>query len=309
MTSGGERVEGRVLRSVGGSYAVEVAPDRTLDCRLRGRLKLDREIRRVVVGDRVQVERLEDGTCAIVGVLPRSSKVSRLAAHGRKEQLIAANVDQMAAVFAMAEPRPQLDLLDRFLVLAEGNGIVPFVVVNKIDLTDGAAARRELEVYERIGYDMLYTSARTGAGVEALRERLHGRTTILVGPSGVGKSSLLNAVQPELGLRVGAMSRALEAGRHTTVEATLHRLESGGYVVDTPGLRKLEFWEVGSEALDECFPEFRPHLGGCKFPDCSHVHEPDCAVRSALEQGEIEERRYRSYERILRERAARSRAY
>lgn len=304
MTTGPEVVEGRVLRTVGGSYQVEAGSE-TLDCVLRGRVKQERQLGRVAVGDRVKVEVLPDGSCAITEVLPRVSKVSRRAAHGRREQVIAANVDQLAAVFSVAEPGPQFDLLDRFLVLAEGNGIGALVVVNKIDLSSEEEARARFSVYERVGYEALYTSAEANARIDALREHLIDRVTIFVGPSGVGKSSLLNAVQPGLGLRVGEISRVVETGRHTTVAASLHALTAGGYVVDTPGLRRLEFWEVGGDDLDACFPEFRPHLGGCRFPDCRHVHEPDCAVKSAVETGVITEPRYRSYVRILEERGER----
>lgn len=304
MTAAPDVVEGRVLRTVGGTYQVEAGSE-TLDCILRGRVKQERQLGRVAVGDHVKVEVHPDGSCAITEVLPRVSKVSRRAAHGRREQVIAANVDQLAAVFSVAEPAPQLDLLDRFLVLAEGNGITALVVVNKIDLTSEEEARAEFSVYEGVGYEALYTSAESNVRIDALRERLVDHVTIFLGPSGVGKSSLLNPVQPGLGLRVGEISRVLEAGRHTTVAASLHALEAGGYVVDTPGLRRLEFWEVGSDQLDACFPEFRPLLGACKFPDCRHVHEPDCAVKAAVEAGEIAEPRYRSYVRILEERGER----
>lgn len=300
MTDQPALLEGRVLRTVGGSYQVETG-EGMLECHLRGRIKQERDLGRVAVGDMVRVEVLSEESCVITEVLPRASKVSRRAPHGRREQVIAANVDRLAPVFSMAEPRPHLDLLDRLLVLAEANEIDAFLVVNKIDLSGIEEARQRFEPYARAGYETLYTSAETREGIDALREHLTSHVTIFVGPSGVGKSSLLNAIQPDLGLRVGEVSRALE-GRHTTVAASLHPLEVGGYVVDTPGLRNLRFWEVGVERLDFCFPEFRPHLGTCRFPDCTHVHEPDCAVLAARENGEIPESRYASYVRLLQER-------
>lgn len=307
MTAPERRSRGRVLRAAGGVYDVRVGSDR-VECRLRGRLKLDRALGRVAVGDEVAVEELEDGSRVIVEVYPRSTRISRTAAHGGREQVIAANVDRLAAVFAVAEPEPQFALLDRFLVLAEASGIGAFLVVNKIDLSGEAAAREQFAAYERIGYTALYTSAKTGKHVEALRAEMGSRITIFAGPSGAGKSSLLNAMQPDLGLRVGEISQALEGGKHTTTSASLHPLEFGGYVVDTPGLRKLELWEVELESLDQCFPEFRPFLGQCRFADCKHLQEPECAVLAGVERGEIDGSRYSSYVQLYEERESR-RAY
>lgn len=293
--SDNEIVRGRVLGTAGGLYEVEI-DGHVVECTLRGRLKREKGVGRVAPGDEVELELLEDGGGVIVGILPRSSRLSRRSVDGRREQIIATNVDQLAAVFAVAEPEPLLPLLDRFLVLAEANEIRAFVLVNKIDLTEAGAGRGPFDLYERIGYEVLYVSAKLGANLGSLAERLTGHLTLFVGPSGAGKSSLLNALQPGLGLRVGEVSRALKSGRHTTVAASLHPLDDGGYVVDTPGLARLGFWEVGTHELAWCFPEFRPFLGACKFSDCRHLQEPDCAVREAVGRGEIPEERYRSYE-------------
>jgi ribosome biogenesis GTPase len=300
MSGGPEKLKGRVLRTVGGVYEVEVGRV-TLECALRGRLKRKRGIGRVAVGDEVEVDRLEDGSCVITELLPRCARLSRRSADGRREQIIAANVDQLAAVFSVARPEPVFELLDRFLVLAESCEITAFIVVNKIDLTGADRVRERFALYEEIGYPVLYTSAKGCRGLEELRGRLADHITLFVGPSGAGKSSLLNALQPGLGLRVGEISKAIERGRHTTVAASLLRLDVGGYVVDTPGLGKVQFWEVGTHELAWCFPEFREYLGSCKFQDCSHAHEPDCAVIGAKEAGELASRRYESYAKFLDE--------
>jgi len=302
MTDDGA-LAGRVLCSVGGIYDVEIDGE-TVECTVRGRLKQEKGIGRVAVGDEVKLEKMPDGGHVISAVLPRSARLSRRSADGRREQVIAANVDQLGGVVSVARPEPIYSLLDRLLVLAESNGIAAFVVVNKVDLSGEEGARGLFQVYEEIGYDVLYTSAKHGRGVEGLRDRLAGHITLLVGASGVGKSSLLNALQPGLGLRVGEVSRALERGRHTTVAAALHRLDVGGHVVDTPGLGKLRFWETSEADLAHCFREFGLYLGECKFDNCLHVHEPDCGILRAVDHGDISAQRYESYRKILEERAS-----
>lgn len=297
------RRRGRVLRAVGGSYTVEIEGVEHV-CALRGRLKREEGLGRVAVGDEVEVEFLEDGSAVIADVLARATRLSRRTAHGEREQIIAANIERLAAVLAVAKPEPNFILLDRLLVVAELSGIEPFVVANKMDLPGAGEARAPFRDYESAGYAVLYTSAVSGAGIPELAEALKGRITALVGPSGAGKSALLNAIEPGLGLRVGEVSASLGRGRHTTVEASLHPLTMGGYVADTPGLRKLRLWEVPEGELDHAFREFRPHLGGCRFPDCRHLQEPDCAVRAAVERGEIAERRHQSYAVILAEKEA-----
>lgn len=291
---------GRVLRSTGGVYQVDVA-GAMIECSLRGRLKRGVDPGRVAVGDEVELELLQSGDCAITEVQPRRSKLSRRSADGRREQIIAANIDQLVAVFAVKRPDPVYSLLDRFLVLAESSDMPTFIVANKIDLSGEAEAREQFGLYERIGYEVLYSSAKSGQNVGELGKRLAGRTSLLAGPSGAGKSTLLNELQPGLGLAVGEVSEALEKGRHTTVEASMHRLEVGGYVVDSPGLRRLRFWEVAEHDLGWCFPEFRERLDECRFPDCAHHQEPGCAVTAARAAGEVDERRYESYLRILDE--------
>jgi len=211
-----------------------------------------------------------------------------------------ANLDQVLVVFACADPMPHLRMLDRFLVAAEHNEVEAAVVANKVDLVGMAAAREIFSGYEAIGYPVLYASAREGIGVEGLADRLAGRISVVTGPSGVGKSTLLNAIQPGLRIETAEVSESLHKGKHTTTSAELHPLVAGGgAVADTPGLRELGLWQIPDEALAWCFPEMREHLGGCGFNDCRHLGEPRCAIRAAVASGGVSEARYESYRRLL----------
>lgn len=294
---------GTVRKAAGGVYEVELDEGGVVAATLRGRLKMEQRTGdRVVAGDRVQVARHGDGSATIEAVEERRSELARRAPGkgARRAKVIVANVDRVVIVFAAAQPEPRLRMLDRFLVLAEANDLPATIVVNKVDLVGLEEARRRFAMYEAAGYPVLYTSTVDGTGIDALRECLCGETSVLTGPSGVGKSSLLNAIEPGLRLRTAEISRAVGKGRHTTVTAELIPLRCGGYVADTPGLRELGLWGIDREALDTYFPEFRPYLGQCRFGHgCSHIHEPDCAVREAVEAGEIPAERYESY-RTLR---------
>jgi len=252
----------------------------------------------------VEVERLPDGTGAIASVEPRRSRFSRRQPGPRgswREDVMVANPDLVVIVFAVDRPPPNPRLVDRFLVVTEYNEVPALLVANKVDL--GADAARDIfGPYERIGYDVLYAGAKAGIGVEELRGRLASRLSIVTGPSGVGKSTLLNALQPGLQLATGEVSSAEEGkGKHTTTHAELLPLEGadGGYVADTPGIRELGLWEIPPSELAWCFPEFRDHLGGCAFNDCSHLHEPRCGLRAAVGRGEVSDERYDSYRRLL----------
>lgn len=294
---------GTVLRGQGGVYEVET-PDGVLEAVLRGKLKRDeRSGEKVVVGDRVEMEPEASGertVWAIQRVHERSSLLARRApGKAPRPKLIAANIDQLLIVFAAANPTPHLRMLDRFLVIAEDAEIPPVIVVNKIDLTGEDEARRAFAPYLAAGYTVLFTAAKRGVGVGEAGERLCGRMSALAGPSGVGKSSLLNAVQPGLGLRVAEVSEAQNKGRHTTVTAQLIPLACGGYVADTPGLRELGLWEVDRDNLQFYFPEFEPFRYDCRYPGCTHVHEPGCAIRAAVEAGAVDAGRAESYRRMM----------
>ncbi|MEJ2503284.1 MAG: ribosome small subunit-dependent GTPase A [Gemmatimonadota bacterium] len=302
MPGGAGQHNGLVRAAVGGTYEVELyagsSSGSVVEASLRGRLKREQRTGdAVVVGDRVRVAEQEDGGWTIEAVAERASELARRAPGGgrRRAKVLVANVDQIVAVFSVTHPAPRLRMLDRFLVLADASDVDALIVANKVDLA-GAAEASVFAPYEAIGYPVLYTSAREGAGVEALRAALAGRVSALAGPSGVGKSSLLNALQPGLALRTGEVSETVRKGRHTTVSSRLIPLACGGFVADTPGLRELGLWEVDPEDLDLHFPELLRHLDQCRFGrSCTHTHEPGCAVREAVDRGQVSPERYASY--------------
>lgn len=295
---------GTVLRARSGFYSVQTDAG-LVEARLRGRLKKERQASDLaVIGDSVTVVAATDGTGTIESIADRRTKFSRRQPGPRgtwREDIMVANLDQVIVFFACAHPPPHVRMIDRFLVVAELNEIEAVVVANKVDLVGLDAARALFGAYEHIGYPVEYVSARSGLGVDALRERLAGRISVVTGPSGVGKSTLLNAVQPGLQLATGEVSEALRKGRHTTTAAELLAVdeERGGWVADTPGIRELGLWSVPPDELAWGFREFRPILGGCGFNNCRHLGEPRCAIRAAAESGEITPERYDSYRRML----------
>jgi ribosome biogenesis GTPase len=292
-------LKGLIIRAQSGFFEVETE-DEVITSKLRGRLMQARQETDVAaLGDRVVISVAEDGMGVIEEIEERQSVLSRQAP-GREdvEQVIVANVDQMVFVFACADPDPNFRMLDRFLVVAEREEIPAVVVANKIDLVHLRSAKAEFGEYARLGYPVLYTSAAKGKGIRGLRKVLREKLSVLAGPSGGGKSSLLNRVQPGLSLRTGEISQATGKGQHTTVVPELLPLKKGGHVADTPGLKALALWDIEPDELDAYFREMAPLVADCEFSDCTHLHEPGCAVIEAVESGEISIERYESYQRI-----------
>jgi ribosome biogenesis GTPase len=223
--------------------------------------------------------------------------------------VVVANLDQVVVVFAAAKPEPHPGMIDRFLVIAEANDLQARLVINKCELADAAAIDALVAPYAAAGYDVHRSSVATGEGIAELREALAGKVSALTGPSGVGKSSLLNAMFPGVNLRTAAISESVNKGRHTTVGARLLPLPGPGYVVDTPGLREVGLWGIASEGVAECFPEMRALLGDCRFQDCIHDQEPGCAVREAVAAGRISPARHQSYLKLRAELAESERVY
>jgi len=293
-------MRGLVIRSQSGFYTVKTDQG-LIVCQLRGKFKQGpRTGDMVAVGDYVKLTRIDDETGVIDEIEPRERMFVRKAPlpQGEYQQILVANPDQVALVFSCAEPAPRFGMLDRYLVIAEEQKVTPLIVANKIDLVGIEIAQEMFGFYTGLGYDLQYTSAKTDYGVAQLREALTGKVSLFTGPSGAGKSSLLNAIQPGLGLEVRRVSQATSKGRHTTVYREMFPLEKGGYVVDTPGLKALALWDIEPEELDGYFPELRSVVENCQFSDCTHVHEPGCAVIAAVERGEINPNRYESYLRM-----------
>jgi ribosome biogenesis GTPase len=261
----------------------------------------------VAIGDHVRFVDAGDGHGIINEILPRRSKLSRPApVPGQRvfEQVIVSNADQVLPVFSVANPTPKWGLLDRYLVSAEAAELPSLIVINKLDLAEkNPASDQEIEVYRRIGYRVLLVSAITCEGIDELKQALCGHTSVLVGKSGVGKTSLLNALQPGLGLRVKAVGHGdVGKGRHTTTHLEMFELAFHGALVDTPGMREFGLWDIAADELAYLFPEMADHVGRCRFGlSCHHDIEPGCAIRKAVMAGEISPYRYKSYMRLREE--------
>ena len=325
MNTDNEDDIGIVFRKTTGHYTVQ-ANGREIDCALSSLLHKQliyptadptslrhkvQEVREldhvdpVSIGDRVRFVDAGDGHGMITEVLPRRSKLSRPApGPGVFEQVIVSNADLVVPVFAAASPTPKWGLLDRYLISAESSDLPSLIVINKIDLAwRNLSLDEDLEIYRKIGYPILSVSAVTGEGIEELKHFLQSKLSVLVGKSGVGKTSLLNAIQPGLGLRVKAVSQGEQGkGRHTTTHLEMFKLEFGGALVDTPGMREFGLWNITGEELAYLFPEMADHVGQCKFGlSCRHDREPGCAIRKAVMAGDINPHRYKSYMQLQEE--------
>ena len=297
---------GIVVKKIANAYLVQSA-DSTLTCTLSQRLKRQSTGDPVTIGDQV----CWNEAAQITTVVPRRNQLARRSAvpmpgaHAH-EQIIAANVDQVVPVFAAASPRLAWPLLDRYLVSAESAEIPALVCITKLDLVEGRPEGAEIEAvaaeYRAIGYGVILTSTVSGRGMDEFKAALQGRLSVFVGKSGVGKTSLLNTIEPGLGLRVQETSQVTGKGRHTTTHQEMFALESGGAIIDTPGVREFGLWDVDEDDLALFFPEMRPLVGTCKFGrDCRHVHEPGCSIRQAVNTGQISPYRYESYLKLRAE--------
>ncbi|MBX3002428.1 MAG: ribosome small subunit-dependent GTPase A [Anaerolineales bacterium] len=295
------QLRGLVTRSQSGFYTVETAQGEFV-ARLRGRLKQGRPTGDIVaIGDEVELLMEAGAEPMIEAVAPRRRALVRQdpRPNGDYEQVLVANPDQALFIFACADPAPRMRMLDRFLVIAEAQNIPAHIVASKVDLVGQAQAAALFGHYASLGYPLHYTSVAQGLGIDELRSTLQGKLSVLAGPSGTGKSSLMNAVQPGLNLRVGSVQASSGKGRHTTAERLMYKLEGGGYVADTPGIKALALWDIQPEELDGYFPEIKPLIHACHYRACRHLDEPGCAVTAAVAQGQIHPERYESY-RLLR---------
>jgi ribosome biogenesis GTPase len=295
---------GRVLAVYGLTSEVEADDGAIYRCATRRLLKtLATDQRHVVAaGDWVYFRPAGGSEGIIERIEPRRGVISRTS-RGR-QHTIAVNVDQLVIVTSAAEPYIKPHLIDRFLITAEQNGIAPLVCINKVDLIAPAELQPLVGVYSRMGYPVILLSARQGHGVDLVRRELKNRSSVVVGQSGVGKSSILNAVDESLQLRIGEVSEETQKGKHTTTTARLIRLSIGGYVVDTPGIRQFQLWDVIPAEVVNYFRDLRPYVSKCRFPDCTHSHEADCAVKDAVADGHLDARRYESYLALLDEQPA-----
>ena len=293
---------GRVIKSTGSWYDVRDDAGNVVSCRLRGKIRLDglRTTNPVAVGDLVNFEKERDkDTCVIDKILPRTNVIVRKSVNLSKEShIIAANVDQAILVATIAQPRTSTGFIDRFTVTAEAYHIPTIIVFNKCDIYNdeqNAVAEELMKVYNGIGYQSFMVSAKTGYNCDRLEGIMKDKISMFSGHSGVGKSALVNRMDPGLDIRVGEISEVHEKGKHTTTFAQMYELCFGGYIIDTPGIKEFALFDMEKETLAQRFPEMRALMHDCRFNNCTHLHEPHCAIKNAVEQGTIADWRYENY--------------
>ena len=291
-------MQGKIVKGIAGFYYVHVVESGVYECKAKGIFR--KEKIKPLVGDNVRIEILEEEekTGNIVDILPRSNELIRPAV---------ANIDQALVVFSVLKPAPHFNLLDRFLVMMESKGLPVVLCFNKADIADEPQVDMLRAVYEGCGYPLLFVSARDGQDIDRVKHLLKGKTTAVAGPSGVGKSTLINALNPEAQMETGAISQKIERGRHTTRHSELFAVGEDSYIIDTAGLSSLYVNDFEKEELKYYFPEFAEYEGSCRFHGCDHVHEPGCLVKQAVEEGKIHHIRYEDYTEMYEELKSRRR--
>lgn len=281
-----QSMQGKIVKGIAGFYYVHVAESGVYECKAKGVFR--KEKIKPLVGDNVEIEILdeEEKEGNIIRILPRENELIRPAV---------ANIDQALIVFAVVHPNPHFNLLDRFLVMMEAKHLPVVLCFNKVDLADEKQIQELKDIYGPTGYPLIFTSAHEEENLDQILEVLHGKTTTIAGPSGVGKSSIINILQPEANMETGAISRKIERGRHTTRHSELFPINQNSYIMDTPGFSSLYVNDFEKEELKYYYPEFEPYEGTCRFNGCDHVHEPGCAVKDAVSEGKIHPIRYQNY--------------
>lgn len=299
--------KGKVLKSTGSWYIVELENEKVIDARIRGKIRLKgiRSTNPVAAGDNVMIEMMEDGTGRITEIMPRRNHIVRKSINLSKHtHVLAANIDRAYLIVTLAAPITYLAFVDRFLVAAEAYRIPVTLLFNKIDMyfeEHMPIIDEMMEIYENIGYPCHKISALNKDNIDFLREEIKGNQVVIAGHSGTGKSTLINALDPNLDIKTAEISRTHMQGQHTTTFAEMHKLESGGYIIDTPGIRAFGIVDLETDVMAHYFPEMRGLLNKCKFHNCVHINEPDCAVKEAVESGEIAISRYETYLDLMTE--------